>query len=187
MENELQTRRQTLGQLTALGVGGLMTYLRTPLIREAESASLPGLEDVFEGNFVSRGEADYESWRQAMVWHVSKPSRYPESILQPRSEKDVISAVRYASKAQKKIALANKTIPAPTGAVQDAEIQALATLSGFGASLNLGVPMANTPYASAQWGPVGNATTAVWNGAQAPAEAMADAQAAAEEAIDEMK
>jgi arabinogalactan oligomer/maltooligosaccharide transport system substrate-binding protein len=91
------------------------------------------------------------------------------------------------AEAQKKIALANKTIPAPTGAVQDAEVQALATLSGFGASLNLGVPMANTPYASAQWGPVGDATTAVWNGAQTPAEAMAAAQAAAEKAISDMK
>ena len=41
-------------------------------------------------------------------------------------------------------------------------------------------------YAGAQWGPVGDATTAVWNGAQTPAEAMADAQAAAEKAIADM-
>ncbi len=100
-----------------------------------------------------------------------------------------LDIIKYFTSAevQKKIALANKTIPAPTGAVQDAEVQALATLSGFGASLNLGVPMANTPFASAQWGPVGDATTAVWNGAQTPAEAMAGAQAAAEQAISDMK
>ena len=84
---------------------------------------------------------------------------------------------------QKKIALVNKTIPAPTGAVQDPEIKALATLAGFGASMNLGVPMANTPYAGAQWGPVGDATTALWTGAQTPEEAMAGAQAAIETAI----
>jgi arabinogalactan oligomer/maltooligosaccharide transport system substrate-binding protein len=88
---------------------------------------------------------------------------------------------------QKKLALANKTIPAPTGAVQDPEVQALATLGGFGASLNLGVPMANTPYASAQWGPVGDATTALWTGAQAPEEAMQGAQDTIEAAIAEMK
>ncbi|MGC9336031.1 MAG: extracellular solute-binding protein [Anaerolineae bacterium] len=88
---------------------------------------------------------------------------------------------------QAKIAAANKTIPAPTAALQDAAVQALPTLKGFGASLSLGVPMANTPYANAQWGPVGNATTAIWTGAQAPEEALAAAQATIEEAIEQMK
>jgi arabinogalactan oligomer/maltooligosaccharide transport system substrate-binding protein len=63
----------------------------------------------------------------------------------------------------------------------------LPTLRGFGASLNLGVPMANTPFASAQWTPVGNATTAVWTGAQAPEEAMQAAQEAIEQAIADMQ
>jgi arabinogalactan oligomer/maltooligosaccharide transport system substrate-binding protein len=88
---------------------------------------------------------------------------------------------------QTKLALANKTIPAPTGALLDRDVQALPTLSGFGASLNLGVPMANTPFANAQWGPVGDATTAVWTGAQTPEEGMAGAQAAIEQAIADMK
>lgn len=83
----------------------------------------------------------------------------------------------------KQIALANKTIPANTAALNDPEIQALTTIAGFGASLNLGIPMANTPYAGAQWGPVGDMTTAIWTGAQTPAEALDAAQAAAEEAI----
>jgi len=81
------------------------------------------------------------------------------------------------------VALANKTIPANTAALNNAEVQMLETIAGFGASLNLGVPMANTPYAGAQWGPVGDATTAIWNGAQTPEEALAAAQAAIEEAI----
>ena len=88
---------------------------------------------------------------------------------------------------QAKLAVANKTIPAPSSALMDAEVQALDTLSGFGASLNLGVPMANTPFAGAQWGPVGDATTALWTGAQTAAEAMAGAQAAIEEAVAGMK
>jgi arabinogalactan oligomer/maltooligosaccharide transport system substrate-binding protein len=88
---------------------------------------------------------------------------------------------------QAKIAEANKTIPAPTGALEDPAVQALPTLKGFGASLNLGVPMANTPYAGAQWGPVGDATTAIWTGAQTPDEALAAAQAAIEDAIAQMK
>lgn len=81
------------------------------------------------------------------------------------------------------VSLANKTIPANTAALNNAEVQMLETIAGFGASLNLGIPMANTPYAGAQWGPVGDATTAIWNGAQTPEEALAAAQAAIEEAI----
>jgi arabinogalactan oligomer / maltooligosaccharide transport system substrate-binding protein len=87
---------------------------------------------------------------------------------------------------QAKIAAANKTIPAPSAALRDPAVQALPTLRGFGASLNLGVPMANTPFASAQWGPVGDATTAIWTGAQAPAAALAAAQTAVEQAIEDM-
>jgi arabinogalactan oligomer/maltooligosaccharide transport system substrate-binding protein len=89
--------------------------------------------------------------------------------------------------AQKAIVLANKTIPANTEVLNDPEVQALTTIAGFGASLNNGIPMANTPYAGAQWGPVGDATGAIWNGSQTPEEALAAAQAAVEEAIAAMK
>jgi len=89
--------------------------------------------------------------------------------------------------AQKAIVLANKTIPANTEVLNDPEVQALTTIAGFGASLNNGIPMANTPYAGAQWGPVGDATGAIWNGSQTPEEALAAAQAAVDEAIAAMK
>jgi arabinogalactan oligomer/maltooligosaccharide transport system substrate-binding protein len=88
---------------------------------------------------------------------------------------------------QAKIAAANKTIPATTAALEAPEVQSLPTLKGFGASLNLGVPMANTPYAGAQWQAVGDATTAIWTGAQTPQEALDAAQAAIEQAIADMK
>ena len=64
---------------------------------------------------------------------------------------------------------------------------ALATLAGFGDALNVGVPMANTPFASAQWGPVGDATVAIWTGAQTPEEALTAAQAAIVDAISQMQ
>jgi arabinogalactan oligomer / maltooligosaccharide transport system substrate-binding protein len=100
-----------------------------------------------------------------------------------------LDIIRFFTNAEnsKAIALANKTIPANTAALNDAEVAALATISGFGASLNLGVPMANTPFAGAQWGPVGDATTAIWNGSQTPAEALQAAQEAMETAIAEMQ
>ena len=85
------------------------------------------------------------------------------------------------------MALANKTIPANTEALNDAEVQALETIAGFGASLNFGVPMSNSPYSAAQWGPVGDATMAIWTGAQTPEEALAAAQISIEEIIAGMK
>ncbi|MEA3441609.1 MAG: extracellular solute-binding protein [Chloroflexota bacterium] len=88
---------------------------------------------------------------------------------------------------QAQLALINKTIPAQMAALENPEVAALPTLAGFGASLSLGVPMANTPYASAQWGPVGDATTAIWTGAQTVQEALDAAQAAIEDAIAQMQ
>jgi arabinogalactan oligomer/maltooligosaccharide transport system substrate-binding protein len=89
--------------------------------------------------------------------------------------------------AQKAVTLANKTVTANTQALNDPEVQALSTIAGFGAALNLGRPMANTPYAGAQWGPVGDAVGAIWNGSQTPAEALAAAQTAIEAAVAGMK
>jgi len=83
--------------------------------------------------------------------------------------------------------LSTKEIPANVAALEDSEVQALKTVSGFGASLERGIPMANTPFMDALWGPVGDATTAIWTGAQMPEEALSDAQAAAEEAIEDMQ
>jgi arabinogalactan oligomer/maltooligosaccharide transport system substrate-binding protein len=100
-----------------------------------------------------------------------------------------VEVMKYFTSAevQKKLALANKTIPAATAAINDAEVQALASIAGFGAALNLGVPMANTPFASAQWQPVGDAVAAIWNGSQTPEEATAAAQQAIEDAIGQMQ
>jgi arabinogalactan oligomer/maltooligosaccharide transport system substrate-binding protein len=81
------------------------------------------------------------------------------------------------------VSLVNKTIPANTAALNDPQIQALATINGFGVALNLGIPASNSPYSSAQWGPVGDATNAIWSGAQTPEEALAAAQTAIETAI----
>jgi arabinogalactan oligomer / maltooligosaccharide transport system substrate-binding protein len=89
--------------------------------------------------------------------------------------------------AQKAITLTNKTIPANTQVLKDPEVQALVTIAGFGANANLGIPMSNSPYANAQWGPVGDATSAIWAGTQTPDVALAAAQTAIETAIAGMK
>jgi arabinogalactan oligomer / maltooligosaccharide transport system substrate-binding protein len=100
-----------------------------------------------------------------------------------------LDIMRYftSSEVQLQVALVNKTIPAASEALNNPEIQALASLAGFGESLNSGVPMANTPFASAQWQPVGDASVAIWNGTQPPAEALEAAQQAIEDAIAQMQ
>jgi arabinogalactan oligomer/maltooligosaccharide transport system substrate-binding protein len=100
-----------------------------------------------------------------------------------------LDVIKYYTSAdvQKQLALTNKTIPAQTAALKDPAVAALASVIGFGASANLGVPMANTPFASAQWGPVGDATIAIWTGAQTPDVALKAAQAAIEAKIAQMK
>lgn len=92
-----------------------------------------------------------------------------------------------SAEVQKGLTLTNKTITANSAALADAEVQALATIAGFGASIQNGVPMANTPYANAQWGPVGDATTAIWTGTQPVDAALDAAQKAIEEGIAAMK
>jgi len=83
--------------------------------------------------------------------------------------------------------LQTKEVPANAAALADPQVAAMYTVNGFGASLARGIPMANTPYMDALWGPVGDATTAIWTGAQTPEEALAAAQAAAEAAIADMQ
>jgi arabinogalactan oligomer / maltooligosaccharide transport system substrate-binding protein len=86
-----------------------------------------------------------------------------------------------------KMSVTNRTIPANTQALNDPEVQALPTLAGFGEALNLAVPMSPSPYSGAQWGPVGQATLAIWTGAQTPEQALQAAQQAIEEAVQDMQ
>jgi arabinogalactan oligomer/maltooligosaccharide transport system substrate-binding protein len=100
-----------------------------------------------------------------------------------------VEVMKYFTSAdvQKSLALINKTVPAATAALNSPELQAEPIIQGFAKVLSTGVPAANTPYADAQWGPVGDATTAVWTGAQTPEEAMAAAQEAIEKNIAQMQ
>ena len=77
---------------------------------------------------------------------------------------------------QKRLALANKTIPANTTALNDPEVQAIYEIAQFGEAFNLGTPMSNHIYSSCQWAPVSDATMAIWDGSQKPQQAMNIAQ-----------
>jgi arabinogalactan oligomer/maltooligosaccharide transport system substrate-binding protein len=88
---------------------------------------------------------------------------------------------------QQALTLANRTIPAQTAALRHPEVAGLAMVAGFGEALNEGVPLANAPFASAQWGPVGEASFAIWTGAQTPQAALQRAQTALQAAVSQMK
>jgi len=107
-----------------------------------------------------------------------------------RKNTDVaIDIIKYFTSAevQKKIVLVNKTIPAATVALKDAEVSKLASIIGFGKALAVGIPMSSSPFADAQWGPVGNSVTTIWSGKQKVADSLAAGQKAIEDAVAAIK
>jgi arabinogalactan oligomer/maltooligosaccharide transport system substrate-binding protein len=88
-----------------------------------------------------------------------------------------------SAEVQTKLSIANSTVPAASAALSDPDVAANTDVAGFGAQFKLGVPQPNHPYMNALWGPVGQATMAIYTGSQTPAEALAAAEQAANDAI----
>jgi len=104
MKRHSPSRRRALKQLVSLTALGAVNALRIPELQALESPgrlSIPG----FGGKVIRRQDPDYELWRQSMIWHMSKPKRYPDMIVQARNANDVAEAVRYASKSGLKISV----------------------------------------------------------------------------------
>lgn len=104
MNEQASSRRRALQQLAAMTALGAVNALRAPRVLAADKParlSIPGVA----GKVIRRQDKDYEIWRQAMVWHMSKPRRYPDVIVQAKSEADVIAAVRYAAEHRLKVAV----------------------------------------------------------------------------------
>ncbi len=83
--------------------------------------------------------------------------------------------------------VANKEIPANKLALADPSVQAIDQVKGFGAQVNNGVPLPNTPFMSALWDPVAKALEAVWTGKQTVNDALNAAQTAAQANIAQLK
>ena len=104
MKAHSPSRRRALQQLAGLTALGAINALRLPRVLAADPPgrlSIPGIS----GKIIRRQDPDYELWRQSMVWHMSKPKRYPDLIVQAGSETDVAEAVKYAAANQLKVAL----------------------------------------------------------------------------------
>jgi arabinogalactan oligomer / maltooligosaccharide transport system substrate-binding protein len=112
-----------------------------------------------------------------------------QNAVQRGNAEVALDIMRYFTSAEPstRMAVANRTIPANSAALENPDVQSLPTLAGFGEALNFGVPMSNSPFGGAQWGPVGSATLAIWTGVQTPEAALQDAQQAAEAGVDDMR
>jgi arabinogalactan oligomer/maltooligosaccharide transport system substrate-binding protein len=86
-----------------------------------------------------------------------------------------------------KQAVDNKEIPANKAALDDSQVKGIVQVSAFGAQVNNGVPLPNTPFMSALWDPVSKGLAASWTGKLSVDDAMDQAQQAAEKNIAQLK
>jgi hypothetical protein len=90
------TRRRVLGWTAAFTAGAGMTS------RFAGSAAAAPADGALASRYSSRGkifykgDAQYEPFRVASTWNARKPDRFPEAIVLPQSDTDVIAAVKLA-------------------------------------------------------------------------------------------
>jgi FAD/FMN-containing dehydrogenase len=89
------TRRRVLGWAAAFTTGAGMD---THIARSAAAASADGAlaADSLKGKIFYKGDAQYEPFRVASTWNARKPDRFPEAIVLPQSDADVIAAVKLA-------------------------------------------------------------------------------------------
>jgi FAD/FMN-containing dehydrogenase len=89
------TRRRVLGWAAAFTAGAGMD---THIARSAAAASADGAlaADPLRGKIFYKGDAQYEPFRVASTWNARKPDRFPEAIVLPQSDADVIAAVKLA-------------------------------------------------------------------------------------------
>ena len=107
MSHNGETRRLVLKQLAAMTALGAFNLLRSGPAAAAQQALQPYTTRIpgVGGKVISKQDGNYELWRQAMVWHHSKPKRYPDLIVQAQSVDDVVAAVNYAAKEKLKISI----------------------------------------------------------------------------------
>ncbi len=106
MNKKQSSRRTTLKQLASLSVVGALDLLRSRQVSAAQAGAAPtGPIPGVAGKIIRRQDANYESWRQSLVWHRSKPARYPDMIVQPASEDEVVAVIRHAAQNKLRIAV----------------------------------------------------------------------------------
>ena len=104
MKKSKSSRREILQHMASgTVVGALGSLYSRSASPQTDGPAMAGSGPDVAGTVIRRGDDNYELWRQAMVFHRSKPNRYPDMIIQARSADDVQAAVRYAAKNQLKV------------------------------------------------------------------------------------
>lgn len=106
MKQTDRSRRFALKRLASVSVIGAAAALRSLRLGaaadvRAPAARIPGVQ----GKIIARGDENYETWRRYMVWHWTKPDRYPDVMVHAASEQDVVAAVKYAARNGLKVAV----------------------------------------------------------------------------------
>ena len=96
-----KTRRKVIKGIFAAGISAVAGCESS---RRIETAVKP-LSRLIDGKVLSKGNGDYEKWRQAMVWQMLKPSRFPDFIVRPESVSDIQKTIQYAGKNKLKVAV----------------------------------------------------------------------------------
>lgn len=104
-------------------------------------------------------------------------------------EAAVLDFMRYLAEpmVQAQLAVVVNEPPANRQALTSAMVQTEAHLAAFGAAAATGIPFSASPYAQAQWEPLGVAQSNMLSRSQTPAAALAEAQTAVEQAIQNVK
>jgi arabinogalactan oligomer/maltooligosaccharide transport system substrate-binding protein len=86
---------------------------------------------------------------------------------------------------QAALAQANKQVPANKAAQEQVKNDPI--VSAFITQTGNGVPLPNTPFMDALWGPAGEAQNAIWTGNQSTEEALKAAAQVAREKVEQIK
>ena len=99
-------RRTFLENVVGAGAVGLLGSKASAIEPQATGATanqIETLRNAIGGKVIARTDADYELWRQSMVWQAFKPKRFPHLIIQAKTVEDVITAVKFGRAQRMKI------------------------------------------------------------------------------------
>jgi len=84
------------GFLAAAGQIAAGSALASSLMLTWEARAASDATKLAMAQQYTRGQSDYELQRMGAVWQAIKPPKYPDLIVQARSEADIVEALRYA-------------------------------------------------------------------------------------------
>jgi FAD/FMN-containing dehydrogenase len=97
-------KRQSLLDFASIAMGGLLVSALPGMVRAAgKNDALQRLKSSVVGGVVEKNTTFYEPWRRSMIWQYRKFERYPDILVQAKSEDDVVAAVNFARDAGMKI------------------------------------------------------------------------------------